>query len=366
MALSRWSGGGGDLMAALPKPDVPDGPVRDLFEALHALHHRAGWPSLRDIAKDVGCSHTTVSAAFAGPKVPRWGLLELIVESLSGDPEAFHRRWLAATASAPPLEATSTADVVRPRQLIADVAGFVGRDDALAGLDGLLDEQVPIVAISGTAGVGKTAFAVRWAHRVADRFPDGQLFLNLHGFHPTERPVSTGHAVRSLLDAFDVAPQRVPGSLDAQLALYRSVLAGRRVLVLLDNARDAEQVRPLLPGTAGCLTLVTSRDQLAGLVAAEGARPLPLELMPPAEARELIARRIGDARARAEPLAVDRIVARCARLPLALAVVAARAATHPRFALDTVADELHAALGSLDPFTGTDLATDVRAVLSWS
>ncbi|HZN20782.1 MAG TPA: tetratricopeptide repeat protein [Micromonosporaceae bacterium] len=375
-------------MAALPRPPVPEGPVRALFDALHALHHRAGWPSLRVIAKDVGCSHTTVSAAFSEPRVPRWGLLELIVESLGGDTELFHRLWLAASTaeSAPdgPMphqpgpRGTDPRASVPPRQLVTDVAGFTGRGHELAQLDALLRTSggtaeagdgaatASVVVVSGTAGVGKTALAVHWAHRVAGRFPDGQVYVNLRGFDPTGSPVAPAQAVRALLDAFSVPPHQIPAGLDAQVALYRSVLAGRRVLVVLDNARDADQVRPLLPGTAGCLTVVTSRNELSGLVAAEGAYPMVLDLMSVEESRDLIAGRIGAGRAAAEPAAVDQIVASCARLPLALAVVAARAATHPRFGLAAVAGELGAARDSLDVFDSADLTTDVRAVLSWS
>ncbi|HET8683544.1 MAG TPA: tetratricopeptide repeat protein [Micromonosporaceae bacterium] len=383
-------------MAALPRPPVPEGPVRVLFDALHALHHRAGWPSLRVIAKDVGCSHTTVSAAFSEPRVPRWGLLELIVESLGGDTETFHRLWLAASTAEdapdrPMPDRPGPHTPVPPRQLVSDVAGFTGRSHELARLDALLPAgrsdadtgtgsdtgtgggtgtgagaAVPVVVVSGTAGVGKTALAVHWAHRVAGRFPDGQVYVNLRGFDPTGSPVAPAQAVRALLDAFQVPPHQIPAGLDAQVALYRSVLAGRRVLVVLDNARDADQVRPLLPGTAGCLTVVTSRNELAGLVAAAGAYPLVLDLMSVEESRDLIAGRIGAGRAAAEPSAVDQIVASCARLPLALAVVAARAATHPRFGLAAVAGELGAARDSLDVFDSADLTTDVRAVLSWS
>ncbi|MFC4039311.1 ATP-binding protein [Dactylosporangium siamense] len=374
-------------MAALPKPDVAEGPVRDLVDALHELHHRAGWPSLRRIAKEVGCSHTTVWAAFAEPKVPRWGLLELIVESLDGDTAAFHRLWLAASSADPPPAtapavtppavtppavtppAVTTPGATPPRQLIADVSGFVCRRAEIAALDASLagnGSAVTVVAISGTAGVGKTALAVHWAHQAADRFPDGHLYLNLRGFDPTGQPLTTSQAVRALLDAFDVPPQRIPATIDGQLALYRSILSGRRMLLVLDNARSAEQVRPLLPGTASCSTVVTSRNDLFGLVVGEGAHPLVLDLMPAADARDLIAGRIGAGRVAAEPAAVDLIVERCARLPLALAVVAARAATHPRFGLAAVADELSVARGGLDSFGSEDLTTDLRAVISWS
>ncbi|WP_163573354.1 XRE family transcriptional regulator [Fodinicola feengrottensis] len=189
-------------MGALPKPRLPDGPAKTLFDALHDLHHQAGWPSLRDMAREVGCSHTTVSGAFAGPRVPRWGLLELIVETLHGDVERFHQLWLATSANAPAVVAQPLAQPlaqpqsapVRPRQLPADIAGFTGRQDQLADLDRLVaepaDATAPVVisAVSGTAGVGKTALAVHWAHRIAGLFPDGQLYVNLRGYDP-ERPM---------------------------------------------------------------------------------------------------------------------------------------------------------------------------------
>ncbi|WP_173071773.1 BTAD domain-containing putative transcriptional regulator [Phytohabitans houttuyneae] len=260
----------------------------------------------------------------------------------------------------------------RPRQLPAAVPGFTGRAAHLERLDALLPREgasqgtaVVISAIDGTAGVGKTALAVHWAHRVADRFPDGQLYVNLRGFDPAG-PVPPDEAVRGFLDALHVPGQRIPVGLDAQSALYRSLLAGRRMLVVLDNALDADQVRPLLPGSPGCLVIVTSRNQLAGLVAAEGAHPVPLDLLDPDEAARLLARRLGADRVAAEPAAVAAIVTACAALPLALVIVAARAATRPGLSLAALAEELRQARGGLDAFSGTDPATDVRAVFSWS
>ena len=255
-----------------------------------------------------------------------------------------------------------------PAQLPADVPGFVGRTDQLSRLGKLLDggdrpATVVISAIAGTAGVGKTALAVHWAHQFLDRFPDGQLYVNLRGFDPAGTAATPAEVVRSFLDALDVPAQRVPEGLDAQTALYRSLLAERRMLVLLDNARDADQVRPLLPGTASCLVLVTSRNQLTGLIASAGALPLRLDLLSPDEARDLLARRVGMERTAAEPTAVEEIVERCARLPLALAVVAARAAAEPQQPLATLAADLHHRLDSLA--TG-DPGTDVRSVFSWS
>lgn len=214
--------------------------------------------------------------------------------------------------------------------------------------------------------MGKTTLAVHWAHRVSARFPDGQLYVNLQGFDPGGAALEPGEAVRGFLEAFGVAVTRIPADLAARAGLYRSLLAGKRVLVVLDNARDAEQVRPLLPGSPGCLAIVTSRNHLTGLVAAEGAYPLTLDLLPAADARELLTRRLGSGRVAREPAAVDDIIAGCARLPLALTIAAARAATSPSFPLAVIATELREATRALDPFHGEDLATDVRAVFSWS
>ncbi|MFI1584743.1 AfsR/SARP family transcriptional regulator [Embleya sp. NPDC020630] len=273
----------------------------------------------------------------------------------------------AAVAEARP---PAVAEV--PAQLPPDLPVFVGRGNELEQLDHLVDHLTPradavtIAMITGPAGVGKTALVVHWAHRRADRFPDGQLFVNLRGFAPGGPAVTPAEAVRGFLDAFAVPPQRIPVSVEAQSALCRSLLSGRRVLVVLDNAAHAEQIRPLLPGSPGCLVLVTSRNRMPGLVAAEGAAPTVLDVLPAAEARKLLVGRIGPHRVAAEPRATDEIITRCAGLPLALAVVAARAATHRDFSLGALAGELSAARTTLDPFAGDDQATDVRAVFSCS
>jgi len=255
-----------------------------------------------------------------------------------------------------------------PAQLPPDVRGFAGREAELRQLDAASvgAATVMISAVDGTAGVGKTALAVHWAHRVAHRFGDGQLYVDLQGFDPAGSPLTPGEVVRRFLAAFGTPPDRVPPDLEAQIGLYRSVLAGRRVLVVLDNARDAAQVRPLLPGAPGCMVVVTSRNRLVGLVAATGARPLTLDLLPATDARDLLARRVGADRVAAEPDAVADIIAACARLPLALSVVAARATMHPHFGLAALAGELDRARGSLEEFAGTDPATNARAVFSWS
>jgi DNA-binding SARP family transcriptional activator/tetratricopeptide (TPR) repeat protein len=304
-----------------------------------------------------------------------------LVDELGTEPgtqlQAVHQAILRGELAgpAPPravAEPVPAAAPTSPAQLPADVPCFTGRVRALAHLDevyaGSLRQHTAVVTavISGTAGVGKTTLAVRWAHLVADRFPDGQLYVNLRGFDPARSPTTPGEAVRGFLDALGVAPERIPPGEQAQVGLYRSLLAGRRVLILLDNARDAEQVRPLLPGAAGCMVVVTSRDQLTGLVATEGARPLSLDLLSTAEARDLLAGRLGRTRVDTEPAAVDELIAGCARLPLALAVVAARAVTNDGFPLASLAGELRSARGGLAAFDGGDPGTDVRAVFSWS
>ena len=197
-------------------------------------------------------------------------------------------------------------------------------------------------------------------------FPDGQLYADLRGFSPSGDPDPPARVVRRFLDALGVAPQAVPADADAQAPLYRSVLAGKRMLVVLDNARDAAQVRPLLPGSAGCLVVITSRSQLAGLAAVEGAQLLPLGLLTEQEARELLAGRLGAGRVEAEPEAVNELIRLCARLPLALAITAARAAARPEHPLAALAEELHAADGPLDALDAGDPAASVRSVFSWS
>ncbi|MFH9864220.1 AfsR/SARP family transcriptional regulator [Streptomyces sp. NPDC017202] len=259
-----------------------------------------------------------------------------------------------------------------PAQLPHDIPAFTGRSGeldeilALTPRDATAPDTVVISAIGGMAGVGKTTLAVHWAHRVAHRFPDGRLYVNLRGYDPSGAVMEAGEAVRGFLDALGVPPDRIPHGVDAQAALYRSVLAGRRVLVVLDNARDSDHVRPLLPGSPGCLTVVTSRDSLSGLVAAHGAHSLTLRPFDTGQARALLVRRLGAERVEAEPRAADEITELCAGLPLALACVAARAAAHPHFPLSAVAAELREAHGSLDAFARSDASVDVGTVFSWS
>lgn len=267
------------------------------------------------------------------------------------------------------------APLVVARQLPADVPEFTGRMGHLAELSRLAASAVSgprsgarpavvIAAVSGTAGVGKTALVLHWAHRFADQFPDGQLYVNLHGFGPGDTPVSPVAAIRLFLDGLGIAPDRIPADLDAQTALYRSLLAGQRMLIVLDNARDPAQVRPLLPGHPGSMVLVTSRSQLTGLAAADGAHLFSLDVVTAGEARELLSRRLGQPQAQAA--AVAEIAELCARLPLGLTIAAALAAARPGLPLATLAAELRSARSRLDGLTTGDPATDMRTVFSWS
>ncbi len=272
--------------------------------------------------------------------------------------------------------ATTAPTWAVPAQLPLAVPTFTGRAVELGRLDAMLSgadrdrptepQAVTISVVSGTAGVGKTALAIHWAHQVASQFPDGQLYVNLRGFDPGGTILEPAEAIRGFLDAFAVPAARIPDAPDSQASLYRSVLATKRVLIVLDNARDDEQVRPLLPGAPGCLVVVTSRSQLGGLIATEDAQPINLDLPTDADAREMLTRRLGRRRVTEEPDAVRDIIARCARLPLALAVAAARAATNRELPLAKLALELHDTAAALDSFQSGDSLTDVRAVFSWS
>ncbi len=277
------------------------------------------------------------------------------------------------TPSPAPSGALRRAPVPVPRQLLAPVRHFAGRAGELRALTSLLDQAaeespqaVVISAIGGTAGVGKTALALHWAHQVAHRFPDGQLYVNLRGFDPSGTPAEPAEVIRRFLDALRVPAHQVPSSEPGQQGLYRSLLADRRVLIVLDNARDSAQVRPLIPGGSACLVLVTSRNQLTSLVVAEGAHPVTLDVLSRPEARELLARRLGPARIAAEPGVATELTELCARLPLAVAIAAARAAMYPRIPLATLVAELRDASGPLDALDAGEAGSNVRTVLSWS
>jgi DNA-binding SARP family transcriptional activator/Flp pilus assembly protein TadD len=304
----------------------------------------------------------------------------ILVEELGAEPGAelreLHQQMLTASpalAAKPPAPLTPGGSAaITPRELPAPAAHFVGRADELATLARLLDRSgdqgpgmIVVSAIGGTAGVGKTALAVHWAHQVAARFPDGQLYVNLRGYDPGQ-PVTAGEALAGFLRSLGLAGRDIPAEEAERAARYRSLLAGRRMLVVLDNAGSVEQVRPLLPGGPACAVVVTSRDSLAGLVAREGVYRVDLDLLPLRDAVGLLRALIGT-RVDADPASAEALADRCCRLPLALRVGAELAASRPAVPLAELASELtgqHQRLDLLE--AGGDARTAVRAVFWWS
>ncbi|MCG7523257.1 tetratricopeptide repeat protein [Streptomyces sp. OfavH-34-F] len=289
---------------------------------------------------------------------------------LNGDPELDLPA--PARSAAPSPAPLPRSNVPTPRQLPAAPRWFIGRHRQLTALDRALDlagepdGSMAVSVIGGGSGIGKTRLALHWAHRNLDRFPDGQLYVDLRGFDPVEKPVAPAVVVRGFLDALGVDSGSVPLDAQAQLGLYRSLMQGRRMLIVLDNAANAEQAAALLPGSTSCAVLVTSRRQLAGLAGAHGARLLTLDVLNDAEARDLLAHYAGPDRVAGEPTAVAALLAHCAGLPLALSVVGARATVHPDFPLAVLAEELADESARLDALGAGDLTADVRAAFTVS
>jgi tetratricopeptide (TPR) repeat protein/transcriptional regulator with XRE-family HTH domain len=320
------------------------------------------------LAEQLGVERTTVTRWERGQTQPVPWLRPKLASALMVSPDRIEE--LLAAGSAP---ASPQGSAAAPRQLPAAVPDFTGRAAELQALAGMLDRAgtgapgtVVISAIGGTAGIGKTELALHWAHQVARRFPDGQLYVNLRGFDPSGNPASPEAGIRGFLDALGVPPERIPASPVAQAGLYRSLLSGKRMLLLLDNARDEQQVRPLLPASPASLIIVTSRSQLSGLAATDGARLLTLDALTHDEATQLLADRLGHARAAAQPDAISEIASLCACLPLALTVAAAHAVTRPHLSLAAIAAELRDSRGRLDALDSGDPAVSVRTVFSWS
>ncbi len=307
----------------------------------------------------------------------------VLTEELGAEPgpglRDLHRRLLAADselavpgAALPSATGPTASQAYVPQQLPVASPHFTGRTTELKQLSELLDRAAepgltaPVCAISGPAGVGKTALALHWAYNLAGQFPDGQLYVNLRGFDPSGAPVPPGEALRGFLAALDVGSAEIPADVTSQTAMYRSILAGQRILVVLDNALDASQVRPLLPGGAACCAVVTSRVRLTSLAVAEGAQLIPLGVLTDPEAWELLASRLGPERLGAEPAAANELIGLCARLPLALSIAAARIAVLSEVSIAVLVDQLRDMRGRLDVLSTEDADTSVRAAFSWS
>lgn len=294
-----------------------------------------------------------------------------LAEALGADPDPRLRELhLQILRHDPPQTAAEPAPPRRvPAMLPRANARFTGRESEIGLLDGYLDAAEGasgLAVVTGMGGVGKTALAVWWAHRVAHRFPDGHLYFNLRGFDPLTPGADPAAVLAEALAALGVESHQVPAGLDERIGLYRTVLAQRRVLVVLDNARDASVVRPLLPVAPGSFALVTSRDRLSGLDANDGADTVPLDLLTDTDAWALLVRRIGMQRALAEETPVARIVASCARLPLALTLIGAWAAAHPGFSLAALASRLESTANVFNVLASTDLASDPRSIFACS
>ncbi|WP_158891454.1 ATP-binding protein [Amycolatopsis anabasis] len=335
---------------------------------LRQLRRQAGMTQER-LAERSGVGVRTIRGFETGERTdPRSVTVRLLADALDLRP-AERDELLAAAMRIGPVDTGGLGGPV-PRQLPAPPGAFVGRRRELEALSAAVDGAaaargtVVVSAIGGGGGVGKTWLALHWAHQHLAEFPDGQLFADLRGFSPDSAPTPPGAAVRGFLDGLGVDSGRIPGDLQAQTALYRSLVAGKRMLIVLDNAADAEQVVPLLPGGDSCTVVITSRRTLTGLIARHSAHHLPLDMLGADEAHALLAHRVGADRVAAEPAAVAELVGLCGGLPLALGIIAGRANTHPHVPLAEIAAELREA--GLDALADEDPAASLPAALSWS
>ncbi|MFD6532129.1 helix-turn-helix domain-containing protein [Streptomyces sp. NPDC060184] len=334
---------------------------RELGRLLREARQRS-LHTLEQLAELSGVSVRAISDMERGKSLPRQATLGELMDALDlGEDE--RRRLVQASAR-------NTWQV--PQQLPPDLAAFRGREEVLRAVHGYTDQvaehggHVVISAIGGMAGVGKTALAVHWAHQVADRFPHGQLYVNLRGFEHADKPLDPGEALGGFLRALGVPSGDIPLGTDERGVQFRERTKSRRLIVVLDNASSAEQVRPLLPASTGCLTIVTSRNQLPGLSAAEGASLVSLDVWTEAEALAALAARIGEERCRAEPEGAAQLVALCGYLPLAVAVVGVQLSAEPRMPLRLAVRELREARPRLDGLAVADHRVDVRIVFSRS
>jgi DNA-binding SARP family transcriptional activator/Tfp pilus assembly protein PilF len=300
-------------------------------------------------------------------------LREELAEQLGTDPsptlQQLHQQILTADPGLVVPTRSAGTSAPTPRQLPPAPAGFAGRTHELTVLTTALDitadaPTVLISALAGAGGIGKTWLAVHWAHTHADRFPDGQLFVDLRGFSPDSEPLDPLTAMRGFLDALGVDPARLSGGLDEHTARYRSQIAGKRMLIVLDNAATSDQVIPLLPGCPSCTVLVTSRTILTPLITRHSARHVNVDVLTDAEAHDLLAHRLGHTRVAAERDAVTELIQLCGRYPLALTIVASHAQVHLDLPLaEFIAELRESGVNALDD---ADPTASLSAVLSWS
>ncbi len=361
----------------------PGGVIESVGVLARELRHLKGLAglSLSQLADRCWCSKSSLERYLNGRTFPPRDVVKAISEACGGDTDhvlaLWEQAWTTrdergrATAASPGGGAAPVA-VPPPKQLPLDVRSFTGRAELIASLDALRAERdepsadfARVAVIVGTAGVGKTALATHWAHRIADRFPDGQLWINLQGYAP-EQSLTPDHALGVLLRALGVAGSSLPPDLEGRAGLFRSLMANRRALLVLDNAASAEQVRPLLPGGAGCLVLATSRDSMTGLVARDGATRLRVNLLSESESVALLRRVVGPRAVDAHADGMRTLVRLCARLPLALRIVADHLDGADSAAVTALIADL-AEMSPLDTMTvGGDTLSAIRTVFSWS
>lgn len=355
-------------MTTKPDPSA----ARDAAEFIRELRRLKGWvgnPSFQHLSRRSGQPTSTLADATNSQRVglPRLEIVRAFVHACGlrdAEAAAWENAWrdIQSTVAG----GSAQSHTISPRELPPDVAPFCGRADALRELDEELDRDhapTPLV-ISGTAGVGKTALALHWAHSVADRYPDGQLYINLCGYD-SNPPVTPESAVATLLHSLLPVGAPIPAGARERFALYRSLSADRSLLVMLDNVATPDDVRPLLPTGNDSTVIVTSRDAMAGLVARDGAHRIDLDPLPAGDAADLLVQLIG-ARATADAAATDTLAERCARLPLALRLAAELAIGNADVSISRLLDDLDDAAPLDELETGSDRQTSLRSVFSWS
>ncbi len=309
-----------------------------LATELDRLRRRAGL-SFRDLSKLTGHPLSTLHNALTGRVHPRLDTVLSIVRACGEQEAPWRERWAGKT------DDVASPPTVTPRELPRAPRAFVGREQEMSRLCALVDSErehgVGIVAVHGMPGVGKTAFAVWAAHQLCGRFPDGQLFVDLRGHRAGAEPMTAAEALPALLRSLGVAAETIPGTLDGQIRLYRTVLSERRVLVLLDDALDAEQVRALVPSGEGCMVIVTSRHRLDGILALDGAHAFALNVLSDAQSRRLLTHLLGEPGAAEDPACLQ-LAQLCGHLPLALRVAAANVAIRPHVGIADAVAELTA------------------------